>query len=130
MLFKPCNKFLCIASTLLGLILIGLGVFLLATGFGLAFITIGTIIAGILLLVLGCFIKKPVALCFLLALVTLFLIIVGILAILFAGALIIGLILIGLGIIALLLAVVCICNNCGRDCDKKHDKITFPPGLD
>ncbi|NLB79747.1 MAG: hypothetical protein GX796_13170 [Clostridiaceae bacterium] len=110
-----CKKILCIGTTILGLILIGLGVFLLATGFPLSFITIGVIVAGILLLVIGrlgkC-LKAPGLLCLLLTLITLFLIITGVLAIALLFALTIGLILIGLGVLTLLLTVICLINTC------------------
>lgn len=110
-----CKKILCISSIILGLILIGLGVFLLASGFAIETITIGVIVGGILLLISGC-IKKctniPGLLCILLTLVTLFLIISGILAIIFVGALLEGLILIGLGVLAALLTAICLINRC------------------
>ena len=86
--------------SLLGLVLVGLGVFLLATGFGITTITIGIIVCRYF----ACYrlpackcLDFPGLLCLLLALVTLFLIITGVLAILFAGEIIIGPILIGLG---------------------------------
>ncbi|MGI6123172.1 MAG: hypothetical protein ACOYIG_03140 [Acetivibrionales bacterium] len=49
-----CKRILCIGTIVLGLILVGLGAFLLATGFAIDAITIGVIVAGILLLVIGC----------------------------------------------------------------------------
>jgi membrane-bound ClpP family serine protease len=122
-MFSKCtNKFLCISAALLALVLIGLGVFLLATGFALEFITIGLIIGGILLLILCCCFKclDRCVLCLFLALITLFLIISGILAIFLAGAFVIGLILIGLGVIALLITVICLIE---RKCKPKH----YPP---
>lgn len=126
---RNCNKILCLASVILGLILIGLGVFLLTSGFPIDAITIGVIVAGILLLVLGCFgkcFKFLCIFCVLLTLVTLFLIISGILALLI-GFLVIGLILISLGILTLILAAICFvlklcdCKD-GRD---KRDTITL-----
>ena len=110
-----CKKILCFATTVLGLILVGLGVYLLATGFPLSFITIGVIVAGILLLVIGCLgkcLKIPGLLCLLLTLITLFLIITGVLAIVLIGSLVIGLIVIGLGVLTLLLTVICLINTC------------------
>jgi hypothetical protein len=109
----------CLASGLLGLILIGFGVFLLVTGFFLDFITIGSILSGIILLLICVLIRKMKTLCLvclLLTLITLFLIIGGVLVIILSllTAFVTGLILIGLGILTLLLNVVClilkICN--------------------
>lgn len=117
-----CKKILCFATTVLGLILVGLGVFLLATAFPLTFITIGVIVAGILLLVIGCLgkcLKIPGLLCLLLTLITLFLIITGVLAIVLIFSLVVGLILIGLGVLTLLLTVICLINTC---CCPKDDK--------
>lgn len=116
-----CRKILCFATTLLGLILVGLGVYLLATGFPLAFIVVGVIVAGILLLVIGCLgkcLRIPGLLCLLLTLITLFLIITGILAILFIGAIDIGLTLIGLGVLSVLLTAICLITRC---CGHKDD---------
>ncbi|MGI6086110.1 MAG: hypothetical protein ACOYIF_11875 [Acetivibrionales bacterium] len=118
-----CKKILCFATTVIGLILVGLGVFLLATGFAISFITIGVIVAGILLLVIGCLgkcLKIPGLLCLLLTLITLFLIIAGVLAI--SVSLIIGLILIGLGVLTMLLTVICLINSCCciRDDQPRH----------
>lgn len=108
------RKLFCFLASLLGVVLIGFGVFLLATGFGIEFITIGVIVSGILLLIAGCLgkcVKAPCLVCLLLTLITLFLIISGILALLFGGGLIVPLILIGLGILSLLLTVVCLIFN-------------------
>ncbi len=119
---NACQRILCLGTLLLGLVLVGLGVFLLATGFGITTITIGIIVAGILLLAIGCLRKCldfPGLLCLLLALVTLFLIITGVLAILFAGEIIIGPILIGLGVLALLLTVICLIFRCC--CGRKRE---------
>ncbi len=117
MCIKDSRRFFCLAVGLLGLILIGLGVNLLATFFPLRFITIGTIVAGILLLILCCLVKCnkiPCVFCLLLTLVSLYLIISGILAIIFIFSLIIGLILIGLGVLSVLLTAVClILQLCG-----------------
>jgi hypothetical protein len=50
-MFKnDCRKLICLASSILGLILVGLGVYLLVSGLGFAIITIGTIVAGVVLL--------------------------------------------------------------------------------
>lgn len=128
MFIKDWCKIFCFVAGLLGLILIGLGVFLLATSFTLDFVTVGIIVAGILLLFLGCTkcFKIPCILCILLALITLFLIIAGILAIL-AGQIVIGLILISLGVLTLLLTVVClIFKICGTNCHPPE----YPPGCD
>ncbi|NLL66925.1 MAG: hypothetical protein GX236_04395 [Clostridiaceae bacterium] len=121
-----CKRILCIGTIVLGLILVGLGAFLLATGFAIDAITIGVIVAGILLLVIGCLgkcLKIPGLLCFLLTLITLFLIITGILAILLVGSLVIGLILIGLGVLTLLFTVICLINTC---CCPNYDRHGAP----
>ena len=121
-MLKDSNKNFCFAAGLLGLILIGLGVFLLATSFGLTFVTIGVIVAGILLLVLGCFgkcLKVSCLMCLLLTLITLFLIIAGILAIL-SGQVVIGLILIGLGVLTALLNVVCLIFSLDQNNNTLH----------
>lgn len=110
-----CKKLLCFATTVLGLILVGLSVFLLETGFPLNFITIGVIVGGLLLLVIGFLgkcLKIPGLLCLLLTLITLFLIITGVLAIVLIFSSVIGLILIGLGVLTLLLTVICLINTC------------------
>ncbi len=111
MYYRDPRKLFCLAAGILGIVLIGLGVFLLATGFSINAITIGTIVSGIVLLVV-CGLSKCMRLhcltCLLFLLITLFLIIAGILTILFTGSLIVALILIGLGIIALILDVVCL----------------------
>lgn len=110
-----CKKLLCIGTIVLGLVLIGLGAFLLATGFPLSFITIGVIIGGILLLVIGCLgkcLRIPGLLCLLFALIALFLIIAGVLAIVLIFSIVIALILIGIGVLTLLLAVICLINTC------------------
>jgi hypothetical protein len=107
---KDTNRTFCMVSVVLGLILIGLGVFLLATMFPLDFITIGVIVAGILLLVFGCFrkcLRVSCWMCLLLVLIALFLIITGILAIL-SCQITIGLILIGLGVLAAILTALCL----------------------
>ncbi len=117
-----CRKLLCVATTVLGLILIGLGVFLLASSFPLSFITIGVIVGGLLLLVIGCLgkcLRIPGLLCLLLTLITLFLIITGVLAIVLLFSIVIGLILIGLGVLTLLLTVICLINTC---CCPSKDK--------
>lgn len=124
-MFKnDCRKLFCIASNILGLVLIGLGVYLLATGFGLDFITIGTIVAGIVLLLFSCLtkcVKIPCLFCLLLTLISLFLIIAGILAILLLVEIIIGLILIGLGVISAILTALClIINLCCVTVHKGH----------
>jgi len=102
---------------LLGLILIGLGVFLITQTFPIIAISIGTIIGGILLLLCVCCIPKcshhlKLLCCILLIVLTLFLIITGILSIIFGPlpllGLIVGLILIGLGIVAFLLGLLCL----------------------
>jgi hypothetical protein len=111
MYYSDPRKLFCLAAGILGIALIGLGVFLLATGFSFEAVTIGTIISGIVLLVV-CGLTKCMKLhclaCLLLLLITLFLIITGILTILFTGNLVVALILIGLGIIALILDVICL----------------------
>lgn len=108
---KDPRKLFCLATGLLGFILIGLGVFLLATGFGFDAVTIGTILSGIVLLVV-CGLTKCMKLhclvCLLLLLIALFLIIIGILTIFRVLDLIVALILIGLGVIALVLLVLCL----------------------
>ncbi|MBP7175696.1 MAG: hypothetical protein KBA53_05685 [Thermoclostridium sp.] len=107
---KDPRRLFCLAVGVLGIVLIGLGVFLLAKGFCFEAVTIGTIISGIILLVI-CGLTKCRKLhclaCLLLLLITLFLIIIGILTI-FSGSLVLALILISLGIIALILDVVCL----------------------
>ena len=117
-----CRKLLCVATTVLGLIFIGLGVFLLASSFPLSFITIGVIVGGLLLLVIGCLgkcLRIPGLLCLLLTLITLFLIITGVLAIVLISSIVIGLILIGLGVLTLLLTAICLINTC---CCPSKDK--------
>ncbi|NLO38490.1 MAG: hypothetical protein GX115_03320 [Ruminiclostridium sp.] len=110
MCYKDHRRLFCLAVGILGIFLIGLGVFLLATWFCFKAVTIGTIISGIILLVV-CGLTKCVKLhclaCLLLLLITLFLVIIGILTI-FTGSFVVALILIGLGIIALILDVVCL----------------------
>lgn len=105
------RKLFCLAAGILGVVLIGLGVYLLATGFSFTPVTIGTIISGIVLLVV-CGLTKCMKLhclaCLLLLLITLFLVIVGFLSIFFGGGFIVAAILIGLGIIALILDVICL----------------------
>ena len=99
-----------------------MGAFLLATGFSVTAITIGVIVAGVLLFAIGCLRKcldLPGLLCLLLTLITLFLIIAGILAILFAAALVVGLILIGLGALAALLPI-CLIIRCYCDVGLKN----------
>lgn len=110
MYFSDPRKLFCLASGILGIVLVGLGVFLLAFGFSFEAVTIGTIISGIVLLVVCGLTKcmKLHCLACLLLLITLFLIIIGILAIFFTGSFIVALILIGLGVIALILVVICL----------------------
>lgn len=118
---RECKRILCIASGLLGLILVGLGVFLLAAGIGSVGVTVGVFIAGLILLFLGCFgkcLSIKWLLCILLALIAVFLVIAGILTLLtcpFA----VGLILIGLGVLTAILAAVCVCCHLG--CCRGHD---------
>ncbi len=104
------KKMFCFSVSLMGLVLIGLGIYLLATSFALAYITIGTIVSGVLMLFFAflprCF-KFPVLICLLLTIVTLFMLITGILAIL-AAETVIGLILIGLSVLTLLLNATCL----------------------
>jgi hypothetical protein len=111
MYYSDPRKLFCLAAGILGVVLIGLGVFLLATGFSFEPATIGTIISGIILLIV-CGLTKCMKLhclaCLLLLLITLFLVITGILAIFFSGSLVVAFILIGLGIIALFLGVICL----------------------
>jgi len=111
MYFRDPRRLFCLAAGVLGIILIGLGVYLLATGFSFEAVTIGTIVSGIVLLVV-CGLTKCMRLhclaCLLLLAITLFLIITGILTILFTGNIVVALILISLGIIALLLDVICL----------------------
>ena len=45
--YESLPKILCLGTTLLGLVLVGLGAFLLATGFSVTAITIGVIVAGV-----------------------------------------------------------------------------------
>lgn len=105
------RKWFCLAAGVLGIVLVGLGVYLLATGFSFEAVTIGTIISGIVLLAV-CGLTKCMKLhclaCLLLLLITLFLLITGILTIFFTGNLVIALILISLSVIALILEVLCL----------------------
>lgn len=105
------RRLFCLAAGVLGIVLIGLGLFLLTTGFSLTLITVGTILAGIVLLVV-CGLTKCMKLhclaCLIMLLVTLFLIISGILTIISTEEIIIALVLISLGIIALILESVCL----------------------
>ena len=120
MLCKDAQRIFCLTAGLLGVVLIGLGVFLLATSFPLGIITIGTIISGIILLVI-CGLTKCARFhclaCLLLLLKGLILIISGILTLILIFDLVIGLILISLCIIALILTVICpvfrLCCNVG-----------------
>ena len=111
MYYSDPRKLFCLAAGILGVVLIGLGVFLLATGFSFAPATIGTIISGIVLLVV-CGLTKCMKLhclaCLLLLLITLFLVISGILSIFSPGGFVVAFILIGLGIIAFFLDVICL----------------------
>ncbi len=117
MLLKDSRTVFCFAAGLLGIALIALGIFLLFFPFCFSFVAIGTIIAGVLLLLVCCLskCKKNLCwLCLLITLITLFLIISGILTLVLEG-LVVGLILIGLGILALLLNVVCLISKlCGK----------------
>lgn len=120
---KGDRKIFCLAAGILGIVLIGLGVFLFAASFG-TIITIGTIISGILLLVI-CSLTRCVRFhclaCLLLLLIGLFLVISGIVTLTGFGLIgfVTGLILIGLGIIALVLATICfILRLCCSDGDK------------
>lgn len=118
---RECRRILCIATGLLGLILVGLAVFLLATGSCLVGITVGLFVAGLILLFLGCFgrcLSVKWLLCWLLALIAVFLVIAGILTLL-TGAVVIGLILIGLGVLTAILAAICAC--CHLCCDGDPD---------
>lgn len=111
MFCKDIRKWFCLAAGILGIILIGLGVFLLADGFGFEAVIIGTIVSGILLLVICglCKNKKLSCIaCLLLILITLFLIITGILTIIFVFDLVVALLLIGLGIVTFVLVVICL----------------------
>lgn len=106
---RSCKRPVLIASGILGFLLIVFGVVLLGLGIGVDFIIIGTIIAGVLLLLLlgvSHFLRNNRILCFALVLVALFLIIGGIIA----PPGIIGLTSIGLGVVAAILAVLCL--NC------------------
>jgi len=127
MCYKDHRRLFCLAVGILGIFLIGLGVFLLATWFCFKAVTIGTIISGIILLVV-CGLTKCVKLhclaCLLLLLITLFLVIFGILTI-FRGSLVVALILIGLGIIALVLDVVCLILKFCRMTPDKGDPVYF-----
>ena len=91
--------------------MIGLGVYLLTTGFSLSYVTIGLIIAGLLALLSGCAgtCKKYTCLvCLLLTLITLFLFITGMISFIFAGVLVIPIILGSLGILAINLNTLCL----------------------
>jgi len=104
---KSCRRPVLIASGILGFLLIVFGVVLLGLGLGPDFIIIGSIIAGVLLLLLlgvSQFLRNKRILCIALVLVALFLIIGGILAL--PG--VIGLTSIGLGVVAAILAVLCL----------------------
>ena len=102
---KDCRKIICLASSILGLILVGLGVYLLVSGLGFDIITIGTIVAGVVLLALSCVtkcIKVPCLFCLLLLLISTFLIIAGIITLLLVD-IVVGLIFIGLGVLSVVL---------------------------
>jgi hypothetical protein len=123
-MFKnDCRKFICLASSILGLILVGLGVYLLVSGLGYAIITIGTIVAGVVLLVLSCVtkcIKVPCLFCLLLLIISIFLIIAGIISLLLVD-IVIGLIFIGLGVISAILTALCLfINLCSITVHKGH----------
>ncbi|MDI9483758.1 MAG: hypothetical protein QM315_11320 [Bacillota bacterium] len=113
-MFKnDCRKLICLASSILGLILVGLGVYLLVSGLGFAIITIGTIVAGVVLLVLSSVtkcIKVPCLFCLLLLIISIFLIIAGIISLLLVD-IVIGLIFIGLGVISTILTALCLFIN-------------------
>lgn len=109
MFAKDSRKLFCLLAGLLGLVLVGFGVFLLSIFF-FDFITIGTIVSGILLLVSCCITKchkVPCIVCLILTIITLFLILSGVFSV-FIGALITGSILIGLGVLAALLTAICL----------------------
>jgi len=123
-MFKnDCRKLICLASSILGLILVGLGVYLLVSGLGFAIITIGTIVAGVVLLLLSCVtkcIKVPCLFCLLQLIISIFLIIAGIISLLLIDT-IIGLIFIGLGVISAILTALCLfINLCSITIHKGH----------
>jgi len=116
-MFKnDCRKLICLASSVLGLILVGLGVYLLVSGLGFDIITIGTIVAGVVLLLLSCVtkcIKVPCLFCLLLLIISTFLIIAGIITLILVDT-VIGLIFIGLGVLSAILTSLCLfINLCG-----------------
>lgn len=101
----------CIAVAIFALILIALGAFLITIAFA-APISIGLIVAGILLLISCCskFVPQIVC-CILLVIVSLFLVVIGIISLL--SNLVIGIILIVLALLALILIVICFAITMG-----------------
>ena len=123
---KDCRKIICLASSILGLILVGLGVYLLVSGLGFDIITIGTIVAGVVLLALSCVtkcIKVPCLFCLLLLLISTFLIIAGIITLLLVD-IVVGLIFIGLGVLSVVLTSLCLfINLCCITVHKGHIQV-------
>lgn len=108
---KNIINLFCLLLSIFGVVLIGLGAYLLATYFALRFVTIGLIVAGVLALLSGCSgscKKHSCLVCILLIIITIFLFIAAILSFLYAGALVIALVLIGLAILAINLTTICL----------------------
>lgn len=108
---KGCSsRAFLIAAGIMGFLLIVFGVVLLGLGItGYDYAIIGTVVSGLLLLItVGAYhlLHRKSILCVILALVTLFLVIAGIVAL----PSIIGYVLIGLGVASLVLTALCFAN--------------------